>query len=217
MSSLLILICSLALLVFIVRSLLPHLAEDNHRWTALLGSVLIGVILPTFLVCWCSGAKGVLNLIIKTKMNTKGKPLPDLSLDELAGNWSGMLVQALILCGPIAIGLANIVFDKCLERTRKRSTPNQRYAVLLGAAISIFNLPGWGVVMYLPPDGLVLLRTFLLFVVAGSSCGLWISWHAQRSVDSHKPYWPQFSLGTLLIMILSWGALMAIFAPAPSQ
>jgi hypothetical protein len=86
--------------------------------------------------------------------------------------------------------------------------PNFRRAAVIGAAIAFLNFPGYLAVAIVHPP-----RVALLFLVAGATCGLWVGWHAWRATHLDAPRWPRFSLKTLWLLAMAWGALLVIFAP----
>jgi hypothetical protein len=58
----------------------------------------------------------------------------------------------------------------------------------------------------------ILKFAFLIFISFATS-GAWIAWQAWRAAHAEEKFWPQFSLATLLIGVMSCGALLGMFAP----
>lgn len=87
------------------------------------------------------------------------------------------------------------------------------FGMWAGALLAFANLPGYFVAGILKQQPWWGLKMALLFAVAGASSGMWIAWQAYRAVHPEKRFWPQYSLATLLIVVIAWGALMGVFAP----
>jgi hypothetical protein len=81
--------------------------------------------------------------------------------------------------------------------------------MVLGVACAFLNLPGYAAGMYVG-----LPRLLALFVVAGATCGLWIAWQAYRNIHPEAGCFPQYRLSTLLMLVIAWGVVLALFTPA---
>lgn len=181
---------------------------------ALVGSIVIGVTLPTLLVCMNCGRRGVFPGLPGD--GSEGPPVPP-SWEKLIIDWTGLQAAALMFCGPGAAILAWWLF----LAAEKASHPDEgasaqkiiKREMIFGAIAAFVNLPGLGAGLILPYDRLVWVRLPLLFIVAGASSGAWIGWQAWRSAHPEERLIPRFSLGTLLLVLVAWGALLAVFAP----
>ncbi|MEI6233975.1 MAG: hypothetical protein WCT04_13040 [Planctomycetota bacterium] len=169
----------------------------NHIKAAL-GSIFIGVTLPSILVC--------LHLY-EIKL---GGPPHEIMQEEFVI----LLVAGTIFCGPGASVLSSILL-LILERRSLVWTLQQTMwgGVLGGIAMAFLNVPGYMVGFILEDDPYVYSRVTLLFAVAGSTCGLWIAWVAWRSQHPGERFLPRFSLRTLIVVVLLWGAVMLAFQP----
>ncbi|HYF50669.1 MAG TPA: hypothetical protein VEJ63_14750, partial [Planctomycetota bacterium] len=125
-------------------------------------------------------------------------------LDECAG----LEIIATIFCGPgaLIIGFLLYTFLKGFEASVVRE--RILCSMWVGALLAFFNFPG-----YLALAFVDLSRVVALFLVAGASSGAWLAWQAYRSQNPGAPIFPRFSLGTLMLIVLAWGALLLIFAP----
>lgn len=174
---------------------------------AWVGAVLIGVILPTLLVCWNCGSAG-------PQIHSP----PAASLVELIASWVRLTFFAVMGCGPGAAILATVLYRN-LKRGANEAETKLREVVdrgmFLGALMAFLNVPGYlcGAVLPRMNPGVLLLKMAALFVVAGASAGAWIGWQAWRATHPKEPFWPRYSLLTLLIVVIAWGALMGLFAP----
>ncbi len=192
---------------------------------ALLGAILIGVSVPTVLVCWNSGSSGPELMpwhhhkpAWKAAKAHPGRPVPheEFSIGKLIGSWIWLQVVATIGCGPGALILGQVVYARVLgsasnaEATLRRNIVN---GIFGGALLAFFNLPGYYAPLVMVDDDYRLEKLLLLFAVAGASSGAWIAWQAWRAVHPEENFWPRFSLGTLMIAVFAWGALLAVFAP----
>ena len=183
---------------------------ESQCWLwALIGAVVIGVTLPTLLVCWNCGERGPLDF----------DPVPAVpggGVDwlHLVENWVGLQVVATIFCGPGAIILGWVLYTFCKKRCLDESKTLRDIVVFgmwFGGIAAFLNFPGLLSANLLRKNSIVLVP--LLFAVAGASCGAWVAWQAWRATHSQERFWPRFSLATLMIAVFAWGILLAVFAP----
>ena len=172
------------------------------------GGLVIAVLLPSLLVCFSCGRSGPISpFLIKSY-----EPIP---WDELFISWVRLLVLAFAGCGFGAVLLSLVVFGNCEQQARNHTSLIRTvlYGAALGAFFAFFNLPGYVVIDVLRYQSHLLLKVVLLFSVTGATSGAWIAWQAWRAAHSVEKLWPRFSLGVLMISVIAWGTLLAVFAP----
>ncbi len=186
---------------------------NDYGFVTCVGAVLIGVLLPLALGVWFM-------LHSSPPENGQRRELRMVAVG-IAG--------AFMFCGPLAFLFAGVLFAHLKKRVTLAGDSFKqlrRKGVLLGTVLAFLNLPAWaGAAILMPGDmekvdisraewGLMAVRVLTLFLVAGSSCGLWISWQAWRYHHPECGIFPRYSLKTLLLIIFLWGALLALFTPA---
>ena len=183
---------------------------ERQCWLwALIGAVVIGVTLPTILVCWNCGQRGPLNGLSEV-------PWLNRPWQDVAADWVGLQVVATIFCGPGAVILGLLLYSSCKKRCVSESKTLREtivYGMWVGGLAAFLNFPGYFSGGLIRGNGRVLFLVPLLFAVAGASCGAWIGWQAWRALHPEERFWPRFSLGTLMIAVFAWGLLLAVFAP----
>ena len=172
---------------------------------AALGALIISLAMPSILVLW------------HTKL-LREDTRPSIFINQIRDRIIFVtLVEAaaLIYCGPGAIILALILYATLRKAAKEGSAHTMiRKGMFRGALMSFLNFPGLLVIVLMNiEDPVEWLRIALLFIVAGASSGLWIGWQAYRSANPGTKFFPQISLGVLLLVVLSWAGLMAIFKP----
>jgi hypothetical protein len=209
----------LATLIAFGRSMKEARAGDVLRrqcWLwALIGAVVLGVTLPTILVCWTGGREGPWAFDFGPGAPPAPPANADIDWSRLIMDWIGTQVVATIGCGPGAIVLGLWLFaGGKMRATHDTATLHStvKYGIITGCVLAFLNLPGY-LANVLIREG-ALYKVPLLFAVAGASSGAWIAWQAWRAVHpEERNFWPRFSLGTLMVFVIGWGALMAVFAP----
>jgi hypothetical protein len=202
--------------------LLRRALRDRGLWTGVwagLGAVALGVTLPTLLVCWNCGRLGVTRFT-----DDYGVPY-EPTCSQILDRCVGLEVIATVACGPGALILTAFLYAN-LKRGAGEAETRLREVVergmFLGACLAFLNLPAYGCVALLPETSRLLpetsrfllgLKVMALFAVAGASAGAWIGWQAWRATHTKEPFWPRYSLLTLIVVVVAWGALMGLFAP----
>ncbi|MEI6233977.1 MAG: hypothetical protein WCT04_13050 [Planctomycetota bacterium] len=163
---------------------------------AVLGSIIMGAIMPSLLVI----------------LRLQGSPL--LKRETIYFLPLFVVVSATIGCTPGAVVLSLLLFFR-LEKHSAQLTLRKLVikGVQDGAIMAFFNLPGYLALVFFWEENFAVARLVLLFIVAGSSCGMWVAWHVWSAWRPGERYWPRFSLGTLMIVVLLWGAAMLAFQP----
>lgn len=189
------------------------LLRQYWAWAAV-GSIVIGLTLPVLLVMW--NAKGQLGDLLPG-MGPVTVPRPATFL-EVLGNTLGITVFAVGLCGPpaavFAVGVYVYLRKYADDVGASLSALAQRGAIV-AAGVAFVNVPGYLAIVFMPSEHPVpiVVRLGMLFIVAGVSCGMWIAWQAWRATRPTEPALPRYSLSWLLMLVIAWGAVMAVFAP----
>jgi hypothetical protein len=186
-----------------------------YQWfIAIFGAAVIGVTVPAMLVSLNSGTRPV--FIPEPDFPGHSPHVAKLSLSQRVDETLQLVTLALMACGPLVLLLGTVVLSLARARAQSGYTMGQVIcgALLMGAALSFANLPAWGVTYLIPSLGWELwLKVFLLFAVAGSTAGAWIGWQAWRVEFPDTPVMPPFSLKVLMLVVLAWGGLLAVFMP----
>jgi len=182
-------------------------------WAAA-GSIVFGLALPILLVVWNSKGQ------FADLLPGMGAPVPQTTPTfwGVVETLVGVTFFAMAFCGPIAAVLAVLVYVE-LRRHADKEDASLSYVVKRGAVIAgvaaFVNVPGYlaGVLMPAEHPVPMFVRLPVLFIVAGVTCGMWIAWQAWRASRPMEPVLPRFSLSWLLMLVIAWGAVMAVFAP----
>ncbi|MCY3018237.1 MAG: hypothetical protein NTW87_04290 [Planctomycetota bacterium] len=177
------------------------------------GAVVIGVTLPTLLVCFHAGRQGVFWALTHGPQD----PVEPPPWSDVAGGWVALQAIATVACGPGAVVLALLLYRFCKGVALWPTAPPLqhvvRYGMALGAVMAFLNFPGYLVGLVLDGQRYPTAKVALLFVVAGASAGMWIAWQAYRAAHPKERFWPRYSLATLLLVVFAWGLLLMVFAP----
>lgn len=180
-------------------------------WWGLAGSIVLSVMLPTLLVCFSQGAKGV---FIDPPRD------PELILDKpwqvVASQWFNTELGAVLFCGPGAAVLGFLLFRMCAsgaEQPIARLIQCVGLGMFAGIFTNMLNLPCFVFAASMRNQERFVLKLALLYLVFGSMSGAWIGWQAWRATHPEERFWPRYSLGMLMIAVMAWGALLAVFAP----
>ena len=141
-------------------------------------------------------------LKILQKSNDFGPPF---RLQFLAIQISMIYGTALLKIGPVLAPMLAILLIG-LERIAKVRNKSQIIwaGILGGTFISLLNVPAYG-------DPYI--RTGLLLAVVGATSGFIIGSDAWQLAHPTERAVTQFTLQTLLLLVLIWGGLMVIFQP----
>lgn len=182
----------------------------QYGLVACIGSLVIGVTLPVILVAW-----------FVVRRDASAYSNVSVQIEDVIA----LLLVATVFCGPLAVVYAASLYwvqRRSILRDPQRSLARlNQYGVIGGIVCAFANVPAWLVWVLLDDarhlDLWNLPRFIALFAVAGSSCGLWISWQAWRYHHPESRIFPRYSLKSLLIIIFLWGALMALFSPVADR
>jgi hypothetical protein len=167
----------------------------NHYWvTAGFGTIVIGVTLPILLVSWHRVNSASVGSVFAIEM-------------------VGCLIR-----GPGALILSAALFYY-LRRWRRDLEIRSLtvHGMAWGVVCAFLNIPAHLSTMLVDWDEtLAPVRYLMLFVVTGSTCGMWIAWQGYRADHPEVPSIPRYRLSTLLIITVAWGALLALYAPVSS-
>lgn len=169
-----------------------------YIWAAL-GSILIAVTLPVLLVA--------LRVCIH----------PQRSGEDAVAMLLAMVAGAAFLCSPLTIILSSVLLMMLAQSKEVRTMKQTIQAgAIRGVGMAFLNLPGYfSAAFMIRDDSFAVLRMILLFIVAGSSCGVWIGWQAWRVRNPGERFFPRFTLQTLLLFVFLWGGVMLAFQPPP--
>lgn len=171
-------------------------------------AALIGVALPAILLAFHAGQNAFTYYSPSSKASFFFSNLGNLLM--LGGLYA--TPGALVLGGLLMRFLSGRLHQKLVTRREHFWT-----GIILGALIAFLNLPCY-LVAYLFPSSVnqvaLILRVACLFAVTGATCGLCIAW--QLWMAYHPDEKPRFSLGTLLLCVLAFAAIVAVFLPMPS-
>lgn len=195
----------------------PKSPDRLHAWRcacwAALGALVIGVTLPTVLVWWNCGG-------LPLRRMQKDPPTQTGNVQtwiEVSEDLAILELIATFFCGPGAVILSLVVFALTRRVTRNESSTLQTvilYGMGVGAGLAFSNVPGYFAGEFMHGEtSTVGLKLGLLFLVAGASSGAWIAWQAYRAEHAEARFWPRFSLRTLTLAVIAWGALLGVFAP----
>ncbi|GMV82150.1 MAG: hypothetical protein AMXMBFR7_33340 [Planctomycetota bacterium] len=197
----------------------PEWDQPARRYagTAVLGSMLLGVLIPCLLTYWFSGHSGLTAAFVEAPSRPED------------GRWDfselGLLLAvASIGCGPGALILSGILIALFRHIMRRNGQDwqvwkSERLYLLtgctVGAMAAFTNFPGYLVADLLNHhDGLRFIRVLTLFAVTGATCGTWIAWQVYREFHPGLGLFPRISLAGLIALVLGWGTLLLLFQPA---
>ena len=176
------------------------------------GAIVIGVTLPTLLVCW-NASTPLTSLILDG-----GGPISP-SIAQVMEDFILVEIIATVGCGPGALCLGLLLYGRLSRRAKEQQTEASaliKRGLFFGMGLAYLNLPGYLAIIFMPsqdhPD-IKFAKIMLLFAVSGASCGVWIAWQAYRSAHEGERFLPRFTLSTLMGLVFGWGLLMAVFAP----
>ena len=187
------------------------------------GAFIIGVTLPTLLILWHRG------LTHSDRIMTPGWiKMTEMSFKSIIETALWLFSGVSVFCGPGTVLLSLLLYfilrKDVLSQLESSGLLLLRGA-MLGAVLAFANQPGWSAWQLFttelwnpqPPAlavrAMVILRFVLLFSVTGASCGAWIAWQAYRSHHPSEGQIPKYSLRTMMMLVLLWGALLALFSP----
>lgn len=189
-------------------------AGRPHWALGCLGTLAAGITLPVLLTCHYNAWRweGPRSQMAAHRI---ASDLPSLS--EALAQFLGLELVALLLCGPGAVLLSIILYWILKNAAVRERLPLEALAkrgLGWGAVLAFANLPG-----YL--SGFIIgwdqpwteLRVAGLFIVAGAASGLWVSWQAWRAAHPEARFFPQYSLKTLLLVVILAGCVMLLYAP----
>ena len=113
----------------------------------------------------------------------------------------------------LALILMSFLALKTPQWSVKRSITS---GALWGMGLAFLNFPGLCVLEFLYDEHepiVSVLRVALLYVVAGSTCGMWIGWQAWRGFRPSEGFLPRFTLRTMLMIVMLWGTVLVAFQP----
>lgn len=189
----------------------PFWRSPNVAW-ALMGALFLGVVVPCTLTWWHLGRGGLLFML-----DDPSEPKPT-DVGWLVEELVMLYLFAGMFCSPGALILGAFLFrtiEKHPYTLGGKSKAALIIGTLMGAAIAFMNLPGYMAIGFFKDklDPAPWLRLAALFLVTGATCGAWIAWQAYREKNPAEPFFPRYSLRTLMLLVFAWGFLAALFMP----
>ena len=192
---------------------MAHLGVPSKRGRmlpALAGALVLAVLVPCVIIWLCDGG------------DPRFQTAPYNPGDFIASRFRtiecllSLCVYATIFCGPFTASLGFGLYWLLVGSDRARKN-EERDILLIGALSGCFigylNLPIFAAASFLNGKGWEAPQEAMLFVVSGATCGAWIAWQAFREVQPGRGFLPRFSLRTLILLVLAWGALLALLLP----
>lgn len=164
--------------------------------TGALGAQVLSLFLPCLLMWWTNA--GALRVFSREHWSI--------------GNMIALIITAVILCGPGTLVLGLILVTILRRRHEETGEVLKRRLVreglLFGAVLAFLNVPAYlGFLHVGDPSFLPILG------VGGGMAGAWIGWRVYGKLEPPQPFWPRFSLGTLMFFVLAWATLFFAYAP----
>lgn len=161
-----------------------------------LGACAIAVFFPVLVFCWRNNEF--------TRHATK-------IADTL---FTASIIYGIFVC-PGTIILSSILMWTMQNNVRLCTRPDLlRNGAVLGALIAFFNIPVWLIgAEFIHHEVFSIGQELVLIAVTGALCGMYIGARAWRAHYQQETIVLRFSLRTLVLVVLSIGALMTIFQP----
>lgn len=164
--------------------------------TGALGAQVFSLLVPCVLMWWTNA--GALRVFSSQRWSV--------------GNMIALVITAVILCSPGTLVLGLILV--AIVRRRSETTGEQlkrrvvREGAIYGALLAFLNVPAYLGFIHVGNPGFI-----PILGVGGAMAGSWIGWRVYGKLEPPQPFWPRFSLGTLLLLVLGWAALFFLYAP----
>lgn len=170
-------------------------------FTAGCGSCLLAVSLPVFIFCWRNNeftmhSKKIFETLFVTHMICGMFIAP------------GTLILSGLLFAMLERDAAECTFKALLLR-----------GLVIGGILSLTNLPAWLMLLSLSQryEVFSIFQSVVLYALTASACSTLIANLAWRAVHPNDGKKFQFSLRTLMLVVLAIGLVMAIFHPNPEK
>jgi uncharacterized membrane protein YsdA (DUF1294 family) len=162
-----------------------------------LGAYVLSLFLPCLLLYW--RAQG--------KFLGEGPPWSPVAFGLL-------ILTAVILCTPGTTVLALIV-TVILRRKPQPEAEAERKPLLglgasIGAGMAVLNFPAYLGVLHIHGDWP---RMVGVVLVGGATAGAWIGYQVFRGYHRQYPFFPRWSLQTLMLIVITLGLLMWLYMP----
>jgi len=173
----------------------------------------VGITVPVLLTCFCCGGRW--DSYIQKQVIVTAPPASGLAV---LVQFVQLEFLAIVFCGPGAFVLTLIAYA-ILVRSAQKDRPLYMMidqGAIIGTALAFANLPGYLSGFLLNWErSLTEVRVTGLFIIAGTVSGTWIAWQAYRATHSEARFFPQYSLKTLLLLVIFAGCVMMLYAPRP--
>lgn len=164
--------------------------------TGMLGAQVFSLLVPCFLMWWTNA--GALEVFSRQHWSME--------------NLIALVFTAVILCSPGTLVLG-LILNVILRRDyRLQGEALKRRVVteggIFGALLAYCNFPAYlGFIHVNSPLFLPILG------LGGAMAGAWIGWRFYSKLEPPQPFWPRFSLGTLMLFVMAWAAIFFVYAP----
>jgi len=172
--------------------------ERPKPWllTGALGAQVFSLFVPCLLMWWTNA--GALRVFSSARWSV--------------GNMIALLITAVILCstGTLVLGLILVAIVRRPSEVKGEQLKRRvvREGAIYGAVLAFFNIPAYLGFIHVGNPGFI-----PILGVGGAMAGAWIGWRVYGKLEPPQPFWPRFSLKTLIFFILGWAALFFIYAP----
>ena len=164
--------------------------------TGALGAQVLSLFLPCLLMWWTNA--GALRVFSSQRWSV--------------GNLIALVITAVILCstGTLVLGLILVAIVRRRPETTGEQLKRQvvRKGAIYGAVLAFFNVPAYLGFLHVGNPGFI-----PILGVGGAMAGAWIGWRVYGKLEPPQPFWPRFSLGTLVLIVVVWAALFFLYAP----
>ncbi|MBI3829325.1 MAG: hypothetical protein HY291_07400 [Planctomycetes bacterium] len=128
-----------------------------------------------------------------------------------------LCLMAGVFCGPgilmLSYGIMVSRRDRFKHAIELDLKGNLFTSAMQGALLSFINLPAYSSLTFFKNDPNSPFLICALFGITGFTCGLWIGWQAWKEVYPSEGLIPRFGLRTLLLFVMAWGIVLAVFMP----
>jgi hypothetical protein len=125
-----------------------------------------------------------------------------------------LILTAVPLCTPgttvLALILAVILRRQPQPEAEAERKPLTGFGALAGAALALLNLPAYLGLFHIQGDWP---RMLGLLLVGGATAGAWIGYQVFRGYHRQYPFFPRWSLRTLMLIVIALGLLMWLYMP----
>ena len=174
----------------------PRLPLSTYVY-GILGAYVFSLLLPCLLLYW--RAQG--------KFLGEGPPWSPTAFALL-------ILTAVVICTPgttvLALILTVILRRKPQPEAEAERKPLIGFGALAGAGLAVLNAPAYLGLFHIHFDWP---RMVGLVLVGGATAGAWIGYQVFRGYHRQYPFFPRWSLRTLMLIVIALGLLMWLYMP----